>query len=201
LSIGASYHSEADVNVKGNFTLATSPSIAAKAELNLPSRLQVGVRYAFTDALAAEFDWTRTGWSSFKDIRVTAKANGAVLTNNANNWDDADAYRFGLTYDMTSEIQLRFGYTYDKTGQNDEYFSARIPDADRQLFSAGIAHSFGEGWQVEGGYMYVKFDDNDYRSSTPFNPALSDPNGTSALSGDYKAHVHIFGIGINKTFL
>jgi hypothetical protein len=47
----------------------------------------------------------------------------------------------------------------------------------------------------------VKFDDNDYRSSRPFSPANSDPNGTSALNGDYEAHVHVLGIGVNKVFL
>ena len=200
-SVGASYHSDATVDLDGSFAPPGSPSVGAKADLDLPSRFQIGVRYAFTDKLAAEFDWTRTGWDNFTEVVVSSSANGAVLTQSANHWDNADAFRLGMTYDFTPETQLRLGYTYDQTGQTDEYFSARIPDADRQLFSIGAAHRFGDGWQLEGSYMYVLFDDNDYRSSQPFNPANGDPNGTSALNGDYEAHVHILGIGVNKSFM
>jgi long-chain fatty acid transport protein len=198
LSFGASYHSETTLDIDGGFQVTGSPKLDAKADLDLPSRLQIGARYAFSETLAAEFDWSRTGWSHFKDIIVTSAATGQVLSSSRNDWDDANAYRLGLTYNIRPQTQLRFGYTYDETGQNSDYFSARIPDADRQLFSIGIAQGFADGWQVEGGYMYVLFDDNDYRSNKMMSS--SDPNGTSALNGNYEADVHIFGLGVNKTF-
>lgn len=201
LSLGASYHSATTIDLDGSFTVLGSSSIDANADLDLPSRLQLGVRYAFNDKLAAEFDWSRTGWNSFKTIEVRAEANGDLLTSSENNWDNSNAYRVGVTYDLTDATQLRFGYTYDETGQSKEHYSARIPDANRHLFSLGAGHDIGGGWQIEGAYMYVKFDDNDYRSDTPFNPASGDPNGTNALNGDYKAHVHIFGLGVSKTFM
>jgi long-chain fatty acid transport protein len=201
-SIGASYHSEATADLSGTYTLFGTPSVDADADLDLPSRLQLGIRYAFTDQLAVELDWTRLGWSNFTEIVVKASDSGAVLTRSANHWDDADAYRLGLTYDITEATQLRLGYAYDQTGQTAEFYSARIPDADRQLFSIGLAHDLGDGWSLEGGYMYVKFDDEDFRADRPFNPLVNrDVNGTSALNGDYSAHVHIFGIGISKSFL
>ncbi len=201
VSVGASYHSAVTVGLDGNFNAMGSPSVPVDADLELPSRFQAGVRYAFTDRLAAEVDWTHTGWSDFDVLQVTAKANGAVLTQSVNNWDDANAYRLGLSYDVTGDTQLRFGYTYDEQGQNDEFFSARIPDANRQLFSIGVAHGMGGGWELEGGYMYVLFDDNNYQSSRPFNPLAPDPNGTSAINGKYESSVHIFGVGVNKSFM
>ena len=200
-SIGASYHSNTTIDLDGSFDASGSPSIAANADLDLPSRFQLGIRYAFTGKLAAEFDWTRTGWSDFTEIVVSSTATGTALTRSANHWDNADAFRLGMTYDVTLETQLRLGYTYDQTGRSSEYFSARIPDADRHLFSIGAGHSLGNGWQLEGGYMYVLFDDTDYRGNRPFNPATGDPNGTSALDGDYAAQVHILGIGVNKSFM
>ncbi len=200
-SVGASYHSKAKVDLDGSLAAPGLPSVNAKADLDLPFRFQLGVRYALTDKLAAELDWTRTGWNNFTEIVVSSTATGAVLTRSANYWDNADAFRLGMTYDVTPETQLRLGYTYDQTGQTNEYFTARIPDADRQLFSIGAAHSFGSGWQLEGGYMYVLLDDNNYRGNRPFDPAHRDPNGTSALDGKYEGHVHIFGIGINKAFM
>jgi long-chain fatty acid transport protein len=151
--------------------------------------------------LAAEIDWSRTGWSNFEEILVTSAATGAVLSRSENYWDDSNAYRLGLTYDLNPDTQLRFGYTYDETGQPDEYYTARIPDVDRQTFSIGAAHSLGDGWELEGGYMYVTWDDNNYQGTRAFNPLVNtDINGTTALAGDYEAHAHIFGIGVNKSF-
>jgi long-chain fatty acid transport protein len=201
LSVGISYHSAVDIGLDGSFTITGLPSIPADAEMNLPSRLQAGVRYAFTDALAVEFDWNRTGWSAFDELVVTAQGSGATLTSSANHWKDTNAYRLGLSYNLTPKTQLRLGYTYDEPGQVKEYFSPRMPDENRHLFSIGLGHSFGDGWQVEGGYMYVTWEDNDYRSNTPFNPLSGDANGTNAVNGDYEANVHIFGLSVNKTFL
>ncbi len=200
LSLGASFHSEIDIDLDGNFTRFLGPSIPADAVLKLPSRFQIGIRYAFTDKLAAEFDFSRLGWETFDSIVVTAKANGAVLVNSEGNWEDANAYRFGLSYKLTDATRLSFGYTYDQTGQNMDYFSARIPDADRHLFGVGIAHSFGSGWTVEGAYMYGKAEDVNYTGNRPFNPLAPDSNGTTAIDGKYEADVQIFGIGVSKQF-
>jgi len=201
LSIGANFHSKATLDVEGDFTQLGSPGIGAQADLNLPWRFQLGVRYAFTGQLAAEFDWSRTGWSNFEEILVTSSATGAELSRSENHWDDSNAYRLGLTYDLNPDTQLRFGYTYDETGQPAEYYTPRIPDADRQTFSIGAAHHLGDGWELEGGYMYVTWDENNYQGTRPFNPlASSDINGTTAVAGDYKAHAHIVGLGMNKSF-
>ncbi len=201
LTLGISYHSAVDIGLEGSFTARGAPGIPADAEMNLPSRLQAGIRYAFTDALAVEFDWTHTGWSAFDQLTVTAQGSGTVLTNSDNSWKDANAYRLGLSYNLNPKTQLRFGYTYDEPGQEKEHFSARIPDENRQLFSIGLGHSFGDGWQVEGGYMYVVWDDNNYRSTVPFNPLTGDSNGTAAINGEYESDVHIFGLSVNKTFM
>jgi long-chain fatty acid transport protein len=198
LSLGASYHSATTIDLDGHFQVIGMAAVEARANLDLPSRLQAGIRYAFSDALAAELDWTRTGWSHFKEIIVTSSASNQVLSRGTNHWEDVNAYRLALTYNIRPKTQLRFGYTYDQTGQDDEYFSARIPDADRHLFSLGIAQDLGDGWQLEAGYMYVLFDDHSYRANNPLSS--NDPNGSNALNGDYEANVHISGLGINKIF-
>ncbi|MCU7959354.1 MAG: outer membrane protein transport protein [gamma proteobacterium symbiont of Bathyaustriella thionipta] len=94
--------------------------------------------------------------------------------------------------------RFRSNTTYDETPINDNYFSARIPGDDRQLFSVGVGHTFSGGWQLEGGYMYVKVDDRNYKGKKTFTGG--DVNGTSALNGKYETSVHLFGLGINKSF-
>ena len=101
---------------------------------------------------------------------------------------------------MLAQTQLRFGYSYDETGQGDEYFSARIPDNDRNLFSVGVSHALSDGWQVEAGYMYVMFTERDYTGERPYAGSGPEINGTDAIAGKYEAHAHLIGLEISKTF-
>ncbi len=192
-SFGASYRSAITVDVDG--TLNTLP---ATANVDFPWMLQAGARYQATKAVAIEFDIERTGWSEFDQIRIRNAATGGIVATSTNNWDDATAYRLGATWDVSPDTQLRAGYTFDETGQGDENFSARLPDADRHLFSVGVAQKLGD-WTVEGGYMYVLFDDRDYVSTTTYVPP-GDPNGTTAYNGSYSASVHLLGLGVSTKF-
>lgn len=201
-SFGASYRSAVDADVDG----AVGPA-PATTEVNFPWMLQVGAKYQPSDRWAVELDIERTGWSNFDVIEINAPvASPSGPITSTNNWDDANAYRLGGIYQLSDKTQLRVGYTFDETGQNDEFFSARVPDADRQLLSIGFAHELG-GWTLEGGYMYVKFDDRTVdRPAGSFLAELgaagagADPNGTDAYNGDYESSVNLFGLGVTKRF-
>ncbi len=204
-SFGGSYHSEAHIPVEGNIE---SPGGSAKvnADLDLPARLQLGVRHQTTEKLGIEFDYTRTGWSSFDQLIIDESQYGINLVTSTNDWDDANAYRLGATYDISPATQLRVGYTFDETPQDDDYFSPRIPDSDRQLFSLGIGHTLSNGWTIDAGYMYVKFDDrtlNSTKTAADNNAVLGYPetNGTTAVNGTYESSVHLLGLGVTKRFM
>lgn len=206
-SLGASFHSAATLGLEGDFVAASptlvalglsSPSQIGQMDFDLPWRLQIGARYAFNPRLAVEFDWTRTGWSQFKSLDVRALADHSPIFNDTNDWDDANAWRLGLTYQWTEASELRLGYAYDETGQGDAHFSARIPDNNRHLFSLGLAHRLTPDLSLEAGYMYVLAEDRDYRATTTY--AGSDLNGTTALNGDYAMDAHLVGVELVKVF-
>ena len=206
-SLGAAYRSSATLDLEGDFTPKSSVLVAlgrlargqsAELEFSVPWRLQLGARYAFDERLAVEFDISRTGWSTFNDIKVSGKHSGAVIFVDQNDWNDANAYRLGATYQLRDQTQLRFGYTYDETGQDDDHFSARVPDNDRHLFSLGLAQSFGNGLSLEAAYMYVHAVDRDYRGVRPYTG--SDLNGSTALAGDYGMDAHLIGLELVKVF-
>jgi len=207
-SAGINFHSGSTIKVEGTYS-ALNPTLVligalptsqtAELDLDLPWRLQLGARYELTPALAVEFDWTRTGWSSFDEIKVKGDLNGAILSRDVNDWSDANAYRLGLTYQLQAQTQLRFGYSYDETPQGDSHFSARVPDNDRHLFGIGVGHSLGDGWELEAGYMYVMFQDRNYRSTTPYLGG-AEINGTDAINGDYEANAHLIGLEVSKSF-
>jgi hypothetical protein len=52
--------------------------------------------------------------------------------------------------------------------------------------------------------MYVKFDDRRLDIDPTFvhpAPNEGETNGTSAVNGDYKSDIHLFGIGVKKHFM
>jgi long-chain fatty acid transport protein len=209
LSIGASYHSSATVDIDGSYTPlnptlvaigALKPGQPAKLDLDLPWRLQIGVRYAISAPLAIELDWTRTGWSELNWLQVKAERTGGIIFTDINAWKDANAYRLGITYLIRPATQLRLGYTYDETGQGDAHFSARVPDSDRHLFGIGLAQALGAGYTLEAGYMYVMFKDCNYRGTRPYAGLGSDINGSTAIAGNYRASAHLIGLEVSKTF-
>ncbi|UHD17165.1 OmpP1/FadL family transporter [Thiocapsa bogorovii] len=206
-SFGAAFRSSATVGLEGDYrplsrTLVAigrlPPAQSAEVDVDLPWRLQLGVRYAVTEALAVEFDWTRTGWSSFSKLEVEGTGTGETIFTDTNDWNDSNAYRLGVTYQIRPDTQLRFGYSYDETGQEDAHFSARVPDNDRHLFGIGVAHLFGDGLSIELGYMYVKANDRTINSSTPYRGG--GVNGTDAIDGDYEMDAHLIGLEIVKVF-
>ena len=209
LSVGASFHSASKVDVEGRYrplnqTLvmlgAILPAQSASVDVNLPWRLQLGLRYEINTDWAVEFDWNRTGWSEFDELVVKGDQTGGTIFRDTNNWDDANAFRFATTYQLLPETQLRFGYTYDKTPQGDAHYSARVPDNDRHMLGIGVAHELTDGLALEFGYLYVRNEERNFRSTRPYEGLGSDVNGTDALDGKYNSHAHLIAFELRKYF-
>lgn len=200
-SFGASYHSAPTIKIEGkaSSSFPTASAVDATLDLNLPWRLQLGARYAVSDVLALEFDWSRTGWSRFDKLDVTSKATGALLKSESNSWRDASAYRASVSYDIAPSTRFRFGYAFDETGQASAYFTPRIPDNDRHLFSVGIGHKFATTWMLDAAYTFVKFKDRDFHGTKAYVPTQA-INGTDAVSGDYQLSSHVFAIELSRAF-
>jgi len=207
LSLGVNFRSAVQIGLSGQLR-ALSPVLVQREllppaqpvglDLDLPWRLQLGARYQIDPRLAVEFNWSHTGWSKFDELKAIGQSTGQILVQDENRWDDANAYRLAVTYDLRPRTQLRLGYTYDQTGQRDRYFSARVPDSDRHLFAIGLGQQLDGGWRVDAGYMLVRFEDRTVRGH-PYRGG-GDINGTSTLDGRYEAHAHLFGIEISKAF-
>jgi long-chain fatty acid transport protein len=203
-SFGVAYRPSITVDLKGHVdaTAVGSTKSTAKAKLAFPSLLQAGARYQATSQWAVEMDYERTGWSSFDVIEIE-RSSGSTITS-SNQWHNTVTYRLGTTFQLSPGTQLRFGYAREKTPQDDEFFTARIPDNDRQTLSAGIAHSVN-GWLIEASYMRVSLDDRTVNA--PADSFLAnvvagntDPNGTDAYNGKYQSSAHVLGLGVSTRF-
>ena len=207
-SFGASYRSEVKVTADGSIT-AFGSTADASAEIEFPAMLQIGLRNQINKNFALEFDIERTYWSSFDTLEI--KHNHTIVPSpitSTNNWEDSNAYRLAASYNVTRAWQLRFGFTLDETPQPDDYFTARIPDADRQLFSFGVSYK-PNSWEFEAGIMYVKFNNRTINQPAgsyqnrivSSGGADTDPNGTDAYNGTYESNATMIGIGFTKTFM
>jgi long-chain fatty acid transport protein len=200
-SFGLAYRPGITVDLKGHVDTGSTKS-SARAELAFPSLLQTGARYQANPLWAFEMDVERTGWSSFEVVEIEHSSPGiSNPIRSTNKWNNSYTYRLGAAYELSQQTQLRLGYALDKTPQDDDFFSARIPDNDRQTLSMGIAHAVN-GWLIEGGYMYVWLKDRRVDApSGSFNfPANTDPNGTDAYNGKYQSSAHVLGLGVSTRF-
>ena len=207
-SFGATYRSAVEVDVDGSIEdsgFAGGIRTDATAKIELPDMFQIGIRNKVNEQFAVEFDIERTNWSSFDviDIEHEHPAIPSPITN-TNEWDNVYAYRFGVTYQHNNKLQFRFGYTRDETPQSEKYFSARIPDADRQLFSAGLSYKFKDDLEFEGGLMFVKFNnrtiDRPAGSFVSKLPGDTEANGTDAYNGKYESNALVIGFGLTASF-
>jgi len=203
-SLGATYRSEVNVTADGSIT-AGGLTADASAEIEFPAMLQIGLRNQISKNFALEFDIERTYWSSFDVLEINHSHVGvASPITSTNNWKDANAYRLAASYQITNAWQLRFGYTLDETPQSDDYFTARIPDANRQLFNFGVSYK-PNSWEFEAGIMYVKFDNRTINQPVGSYQSRilsgdTDPNGTDAYNGTYESNATVIGLGLTKTF-
>jgi long-chain fatty acid transport protein len=205
VNFGISYRSAVKTDLKGTFDGSAATVIPASArtaigvtaELEFPDNWQMGVYWQATDDLGIEFDIERLGWSSFDVVNVVTSS-GSTLNSSTNNWEDTTIFRLGFVYDLSPKTKLLFGYASDETGQPDEYFSARVPDADRQLFGIGITHDY-DGWTLEAAYNYTDLKNRTVNSATAYVPG-NEPNGSTAYNGTYSADVSLISIGFSKHF-
>jgi len=195
LTLGLSYRSKVSARATGT----AAAVLPVQLDVTFPEMLTLGLNYSLSKNLKLELDIEHTGWHVFDNLNIVNSVSDAVVTNSTNNWKDTLTYRLSAQYKMNKH-QFLFGYSLDETPQDDAKFSARIPDADRQLFSIGYQYDFGQ-FQLETGLMLVKFDSRTFNSNTTYVPAAgSESNGTTAYNGTYKADATVLSIGINTTF-
>ncbi len=196
LTFGADYHSIGSIDARGETTLVANGTsgYARLHNISTPWSLQLGLALEVTPDFMMEFDFTRTGWSTYRVLEIESVS----PTTSDNYWENADAYHFGFKYELSNHLRFRAGYTYDQTPQGDNYFSARSPDSDRHLFSIGVGYDVGEDLTLDVGYMYVKLEDRTVASTA--SVTSTELNGTDTYNGVYETDAHLLGVSLTQKF-
>ncbi|EKY26498.1 outer membrane protein transport protein, Ompp1/FadL/TodX family [Brevundimonas diminuta 470-4] len=200
---GLSYRSkiehelDGDVNIVLTGPLApNSVSTGGTASFNTPWFASASVRYAVNDKLTLNAQVNRIGWSEFQAITVEYPNGGDVIHQN---YKDVTTGAIGLDYAISDKTTLRAGVGYDPTPTRDSLRTARIPDADRWLFSVGGSTEVTPGVTFDAGLTYIAFSDSTIHDDRAFyagTPAAV----TSHLRGEAEGSALVASIGARWAF-
>lgn len=197
ISIGVAYRSEIKLDITGDadfLSFVAGPGVVpygsfsgkASTDITLPDTWSFGIAYKPNEKLTLEFDADRFGWSSYDRLAINFDSNATVPNSNApKNWNDCWAFRFGVQYSVTDNLDLRAGYAYDNTPQPDATVGPELPDADRNNYTFGIGYKFGKA-SFDLAYMYVDFKDRTVDNAIQ--------------TGTYKNEAHLFAANLTYGF-
>ena len=163
LDLGLSYRSkiehelEGSVNISGLTGVLAGANVSADggASFTTPWYATVSARYAVNDRLTLNAQVNQIGWSEFDAIRVTYGANGRSTI--VQDYDDVTTGAIGFDYKIDPSMTFRAGLGYDPTPTSDDHRTARIPDGDRFLYTAGLSKTVGS-MTFDGAVTYIDID-------------------------------------------
>ncbi len=174
ISIGAAYRSSINIDYEGEATFTSRPTgnavldalVAAslptgnppvETSIDFPSsvNLGLGIQLPAGFLLALEADWTE--WSTFQSLAITFPTLVGRDIFRPTDWSDTWAYRAGLEK-CFGPWAIRVGYYYDNTPQPDFDVSPLLPDADRNVYTAGFGYNT-PAWGFDVGALWIAFKD------------------------------------------
>jgi len=197
--IGLAYRSQVKQSLDGDadFTLpAGAASLATtfadtgiSGDIDLPSTLSLSLFHQFNDTWALLADVTRTGWSSYQELRIEYDSGGLPPSVEENEWEDNNRYSIGVNFTPNQTWIYRAGVAYDETAvPSAELRSARIPGNDRTWLALGLGYQMSKNLAVDVGYAHLFVKDAD------INRLVEATN--NLLRGSYESSVDILSAQI-----
>lgn len=196
LNISATYRSKVDLGVEGGATLmaggATRYNGYAEVEIPLPAVFAVAASYTFFDRLTVELEYDRTYWSDYENLDFNYSRGFTTLPLASfdrpipKNWQDSDAWRLSVTYDMKNNWILMAGFAIDENPIPDSTLGFELPDSDALLYSVGVRYTINKDMEVGVAYLY---DDKESRSVNN----LASGGSVNGSFEDAAAHLLTFG--------
>lgn len=228
VTLGLTYRSRADADFEGDLELKNlsqdekntlngalaaggltdafqNNNFKSKIELNdvdHPSQVQFGVRYAPNDRFSIEGDLVWTNWSNVENQTVIIKDPylQALLGTDREvykrNWESTRQIKVGIEYLLNDMFTFRCGYYYDPSPIPDSTFDIVWSDADKKSYSVGLGANLGS-WTIDGAFQYVvtELDREVGGESTNLNHSYGEDATVHA-----KAEGKIYGYSMTATY-
>ena len=193
--LGVNYRSTVNHTLDGRISLTGTAgsdfNVAGSARLSTPDIANFAVSHDISEqwTLLGQANWY--GWNDFEAI-TARNAAGGIIENVVQNYQAVWGYAIGAEYTYDDEWTFRAGYQYDNTPTTDEYRTTRIPDGDRQWFTAGTTYNMNNGFSFDLGLAYIDVDEETINISRTSNLA--------AINAATEGSVAIVSLGLNYKF-
>ncbi len=198
LNVSATYRSNIDLEFEDKAKLnllGKKVTLDADVSLPAPAVFALSVAYDVLPNLNVELTWDRTFWSEYETLDFNFSP--AIPGNPyepavAKNWDDADAFRIGLTYGVTKTLDLMAGFGYDNNPVPDENIQFELPDSDAWLYSLGAQYKINDKMDIGVAMLY------DYKESRKVNVTRAESIYPKGEFTD--ASAILLSVGLNYRF-
>ena len=201
--LGLAYRSSISYKLSGDLlvtsvtgTVVQNPSVTA--DIKVPDSLSLSGIRKIDPSWDVMADFTWTGWSKFKELRVVDSA-GTTRSLTNENWKNTYRFSLGANHHYNEQWTSRIGFAFDQSPVDDQYRTARIPDNDRTWLAVGGQYKPNKESAVDFGYahLFVKdttISNNKGSAGTPSTPTAGN------LVGTYKNNVNILSVQYAYSF-
>lgn len=164
--LGLSYRSAIEHELDGQVAItgllgpiaAGNVTTDGTATFSTPWFASISARYAVNDRLTLNGQVNRVGWSEFDAIRIAYGTGGDTIVQD---YKDVTGGSVGFDYVANDRVTFRGGVAFDPTPTQDGERTARIPDGDRMLYSAGASIKATDSVTVDTALTYIALEDSD----------------------------------------
>ncbi len=208
--IGLAYHAAMKATLEGTIDYKSVPSILASsfkngdatAEMSLPYTVSTGFNYDVTGKFSIQGELARTGWNTFKELRVKFKTGQADVVTEEN-WKDTWFYSAGFTFKPTQAWSVRAGAAFDQSAVDNSNRTPRIPDADRTWISGGASYAISKAFSIDMAFTHIFVKDSILAlKAIPDGTTAATSNNTfrGNLNGDFQNHINILALQARYSF-
>lgn len=193
--IGVTYRSRIDLGIEGDAKLndlmfGATYDDDVDVTIVTPAVLSVGTSYGFGQT-TVELNWDRTYWSRYShlDFDYNGPLGGLLPGFDMRidkDWDDADAYRIGITHKCTDKLTTMIGFGIDQTPVPERTLNFELPGSKAKLYSIGFRYQKTENLELGAAYLY---DEKESRKVT-------NSSGLTGVDGEFEdAVAHLLTLG------
>ena len=209
-SIGISFRSKADLDLKGKLSLSRLSGATAAVfdssdfdtrtttSATLPEMLSFGYAYRYKKLWSVEADVQWTNWSRFDVLKSSFDPTNPLLEANnedVRNWHNTWSFALGGEYALSEAIKVRGGYTFHESPVPADTFETSVPQSSRHGLFTGLGYSWGKKLNkgIDFAYGTVFYENRKVNNSV--GDAVQGP-----IDGNYDIITHIMAINFNYTF-
>ena len=199
---GVNYRSEINHKLKGEIESQSGVSYLNQditARIDTPAMLSVGAYHEINDKWAVMAEYQRVFWNSFDAIDIYGAdekridKDSYLLSHTPENWEDANFYAIGASYQIDDQWKLRLGLAYDDAAVKIDYRTPRIPDSRRIWYSTGLEYKYNENLTFDMGFTYIQ--------AKEAKIDIDDNHPTSrGVKAEYENSVKMWGLSLNYKF-